>query len=159
MYGASEFLYNLRVRGKRGPTIGEGAWTPVPPHQRPRVTGPEVQQRVLATAQELRQEIKQKSPAWRTAVRLDLLRVLPALSRKWRPPTRSRHGVRPTDLSHTMPALTMLHTNPGHRATLADGYGFSLPSAHSLPGSVFQRPRGNKSDRDPWFGVPVAITY
>jgi len=67
---------------------------------RPRVTTPEMRERVLGLAHEMLAEFTEATRGWESAVRLDLLRLLLMLSRGWEPPARSedRLGVSASNL-------------------------------------------------------------
>jgi len=89
--------------------------------QRPWVSAAEVREQVLAIGRELQREIVQKPRYWKSAVRINLVRLLFLLSRGWdppAPPAGPRSGA--TDLTRIMPALTLLRTEPGRRVTLAE---------------------------------------
>lgn len=94
----------------------------VPPNQRPRVTTPEMRERIIALGYELRQEVSEQRPGWQTAVRLSLLNLLLTLSREWRPPARShvRSRLRAASLPRIIPALNLVQSRPARRVSVAD---------------------------------------
>lgn len=94
----------------------------VPPNQRPRVTTPEMRERVMALGHEIRREIGQRRPGWETAVRLNLLNLLLTLSRDWKPPARPhvRARMRAGNLPRIMPALGLVQSRRAKRVTVAD---------------------------------------
>jgi len=93
-----------------------------PPSQRPRVGSPEKRELVLALGRELLREYQEELPAWESAVRLNLLKLLFAVSRGWSPPSAlsaSSHA-RPSALSHIIPALRLVHLRPIRRVAVAE---------------------------------------
>jgi AraC-like DNA-binding protein len=105
--------------------LGEVPWLALfapSPSERPRVTSPSVREKTLAIGREILAEIEQQSPGWESALRLDLLRVLLAVSRDWRPPARfdGRSKRRARNLPRIMPALALAHSRPRRRVTVAE---------------------------------------
>ncbi len=94
----------------------------VPPNQRPRVTTPEMRERVLALGHDLRRETMERRPGWETAIRFTLLSALLALSREWEPPDRARlrGRMRAGNLPRIMPALGLVQSRRDTRITVAD---------------------------------------
>jgi AraC-like DNA-binding protein len=93
----------------------------LPPHKRPTVSTPEMRRHITAITQELLHEVQARSRGWATSVRLNLLRLLLTLSRDWMPlrPAPDVPVVDPHYLSRIMPALTLVHTDPGLRIPAA----------------------------------------
>ncbi len=93
----------------------------VPPSQRPRVNDTRLRDRVLRLGREMLIEIQEQEPGWDCALRLDLLRLLLALSRDWRPPARLREQshLRARNLPAIVSALELVHSQPAHRVTVA----------------------------------------
>ena len=87
---------------------------------RPRVTTPEMRERVLGLAHEMLAEFTEAKRGWESAVRLDLLRLLLMLSRGWEPPARSedRLGVSASNLPRLAPAIDLVHSRPLRRVSL-----------------------------------------
>ncbi len=92
------------------------------PDHRARVVTPQIRQKILAKAQEMSREIEEEEPGWRTAVRLDLLRILLGLSRRW-----DRRGVSPhhrrtstSNLARIVPAIELVHEQPARRVRIAE---------------------------------------
>ncbi len=119
--------------------LGELPWLTlfaVPPDQRPRVISPETRRRVLAIGQMLRQEIEGQPPDWEALIRIGLLHLLMLLKREWggKRPAPSGH-VRLSTLARVMPALTLSHSQPWRRvsvATAATACGLSVSHFQSL---------------------------
>jgi len=104
--------------------FGDTSWEDLfatPVKDRPWVNTPEMRQSVLALGQELRGEIEQKPPAWESAVRLGMLRLLLVLSRGWKPPSNL---VQPCtegeDLPRILPALVLVRSNPAEHISVSD---------------------------------------
>jgi AraC-like DNA-binding protein len=93
----------------------------VPPSQRPRVRGPQVREKVLRLGHEMLAELQEQQPGWDCALRLDLLRLLLALSRDWRPPAdlRAQSHSRARNLPAIIPAVELAHSRPSQRVTVA----------------------------------------
>ncbi len=105
--------------------LGKYSWLELfalPPSQRPRVTTPEMRERVMALGHELRREVEQQRPGWESAVRFGLLSLLLTLSREWEAPARSsvRSRVRAGSLPRIMPALNLAQSRPARRVTVAE---------------------------------------
>jgi len=107
-------------------TLGEVSWLDlfaVAPDRRPRVAGPEMRAQMLAAGRELRRESEERGFGWISAVRLQLLGVVLALSRARRLLQHTPDGlaeprrVRAYDLSRVMPAVDEVHRHPDHRIT------------------------------------------
>lgn len=94
----------------------------VPPARRPRVTSPEMRQRVVALGHELRQEIAERRPGWESAARLNVLSLLLTLSREWEPPDRTHPGARAraTNLPRVMPALSLVQSWRDRRVRITE---------------------------------------
>ncbi len=94
----------------------------VPPNQRPRVTTPEMRERVLTLGHELRSEMREQRRGWQTAVRLGLLNILLTLSREWEPPARwhVRSRARASSLPRILPALNLVQSRPARRVSVTD---------------------------------------
>ncbi|MGD0111179.1 MAG: AraC family transcriptional regulator [Armatimonadota bacterium] len=90
------------------------------PGHRPRVADASTRARVLALGQDMLSELMDEQPGWGNAIRLDLLRALFAVSRKWSPPAAGtvKTRARPTDLARVMPALRLVHSSPARRVSL-----------------------------------------
>jgi AraC-like DNA-binding protein len=116
--------------------LGDMPWLglfSVPAAERPRITTPELREMALAVGRDLRQEIAQERSGWSSMVRLDLLRLLLAVSREWRP--ANPRQVDAGSLSLVMPALAMAHSMPPRRVTARDAAaacGFSRSRFDSL---------------------------
>jgi len=105
--------------------LGDASWLSLfamPPRERPRVSDARLRKTVLGIGAELAEEIAGKRDGWLTAVRLSLLQLLFALGRDWRPPAGggNRAGVRTTNLSRIMPALSLLHDRKPRPVSLSD---------------------------------------
>ncbi len=94
----------------------------VPPAQRPQVNAPELRATTLALALAMRREVPMERSGWQTAIRLDLLRLLFALSRDWRPQARpsAPPAIRASNIPRIMPAVRLMHSRPGRRVTIAE---------------------------------------
>lgn len=81
------------------------------PEERPRVTGPEMREEVLALGEQLSREIEQGKWGWQSAVRLQMLLLLLNISRGWKPrEDHAREGrVRMNNLARIMPAIRLAH--------------------------------------------------
>jgi AraC-like DNA-binding protein len=104
--------------------VGELPWLSlfaVSPAARPRVRSPVMREHMLQMAKQLCLEIEERRPAWRTLIRLDLLRVLTMLAREWQPARTRGRGpdVRASSLARIMPALALVHAGPDHHVSLA----------------------------------------
>jgi len=90
------------------------------PADRPRVTDAATREVLLALGKEMHSEAMERRPGWETALRLDLLRALHALSRQWKQPApRSTRGhFQASKLPQIMPALVLVHSERGHRVSL-----------------------------------------
>ena len=93
-----------------------------PPAQRPRVTKPEMRKQMLAIADELRKEMRERGQGWLAAVRLAILRLLLAISREWKPGNQAeyRGPVRPGNLARVMPAVRLVYSRPARRLSLEE---------------------------------------
>jgi AraC-like DNA-binding protein len=92
------------------------------PLRRPSVTTEEIRAEVLAIGRDVNREIIERAPAWESAVRLQVLRVLLTLSRCCQASTRGEgeSAVRPNDLARLAPALDLVHADPTRHPTLAE---------------------------------------
>ncbi len=96
----------------------------LPPSQRPQFTDPEQRNRVLSIGRDIYRESAEQRSFWKTAVRLDLLRLLIEISRRCEvaggfvgePPADTNHG----SLARLLPALRLVHETPGRRVSVAD---------------------------------------
>jgi len=101
--------------------LGELPWLTlfmVPPQQRPRVTNPELRQKVLALGEHLACEKSDRRPSWESVMRLVLLLLLTELARDWRPDPEvmpQAPGSSYSALLRIMPALRMAHSPPWRR--------------------------------------------
>ena len=105
--------------------LGEVSWLELfaaPPRQRPKVMTSAMRERVMALGQELRREMQEQRPGWKTALRLNLLSLLLTLSREWEPADRTNtvRRLRASNLPRVMPALSMVHTRPTRRVSLTE---------------------------------------
>lgn len=108
--------------------LGEVPWLTlfaVPPAQRPRASSREVRRRVLGIGQVLRSEIQEARPAWESAVRLELLRLLLELTRDWDLSRLSETPghVRVSTLARVMPAVNLVHSLPWRRVQVGEAAG------------------------------------
>jgi AraC-like DNA-binding protein len=92
------------------------------PSQRPRVATPQMRERVIALARELRHEVEQRGRGWESAVRLNLLMILFTVSRDWDPPVRGKvpSRSRASSLPRIMPALDMVQSRLARRVTVTE---------------------------------------
>jgi len=100
--------------------VGDIPWLSLlalPPEDRPTVSSPELRAHLLSIAAELRSELERRSRGWISSLRLNLLRLLLALSRDWRPfpPDPDLLQLHTHDLSRIMPALSLVHADLSHR--------------------------------------------
>lgn len=111
-----EFLGEETLRG-----ISWRSIFAAPPQQRPRVSEAD-RPRVLALAQELREEIEGRSEGWQVAVRLLILQLLHLLSRNWTPPRSAVNKWRAEGncLGRLMPALTLVGRRHQEKTSLAE---------------------------------------
>ena len=95
----------------------------VPPDQRPRADSPELRERLLEIAQEMRQEMHEQRRGWLTTMRLGILRLLHEVSRDWelREGLGRQRIIRPDGPARVMPAVRLVHSNPGRRLSVAEG--------------------------------------
>jgi len=108
---------------------GEVPWLSlfaVPPAERPRVVSPETRAAVTDIGRAIFQEVKRQRPYWRSAVRLEALRLLIELRRCWGrgdllPVTAGGTHVRA--FQRVMPALSLLNIGPRRRIGLAEAAG------------------------------------
>lgn len=93
-----------------------------PPSQRPGVKTPEERAAMMALAEELRTEMKEKRRGWLAAVRLGVLRGLLTLSRTWEPVGAGgrQRPVQPGTLGRVMPAVRLVHSHPARRLSLRE---------------------------------------
>jgi len=119
-----------------------------PASDRPRVTGPEMRERVLEIAHGLDQESRHQQPGWRTSVRLGILQLLFTISRGWHPASQEerQRAAHSSDLVRVMPAIRLMQSSPGRRIGLAEASAAcSLsPSRFSL---IFRRAMGGSFGR------------
>lgn len=94
----------------------------VPPSKRPRARKPAVREKILSLGREMLTEVEGRQRGWESALRLDLLRLLLALSRDWRPPAnlRAQSHLRARNLPSIMSALELVHSRPAERVTVAE---------------------------------------
>jgi hypothetical protein len=88
------------------------------PEERPRVTGSEMREEVLALGKQLIREIEQKKWGWQSAVRLGILQLLLNISRDWN--TRdhapaARVGM--SNLARIMSAIRLVHSDHTRRVS------------------------------------------
>jgi len=96
----------------------------LPPSRRPQLTDRGQRDRVLSIGRDIYRESAEQRSFWKTAVRLDLLRLLTEISRvcdvatsfPGEPPADANHG----SLARLLPALRMVHETPGRRVSVAD---------------------------------------
>ncbi len=119
-----------------------------PPSERPRVTNPEMREKVLEIAHELEEESRHQRPGWRTAVRLGIVKLLFTISRGWQPASQGerQRGAHSSDLLRVMPAIRLMQSDPERRVGLAEASAAcSLsPSRFSL---IFRRAMGGSFGR------------
>jgi len=104
-----------------------------PPSQRPQADTAELRQKVLAIAQDMHREIERRPPAWRSVVRLDLLRLFLELTRRWRPPRLAGHHfeVSAMNLARLLPAVELVHARSSSRVSVAEAAAAcALSSSH-----------------------------
>lgn len=126
--------------------FGDVSWLSlfaVSPSLRPRADDPGKRSGLLALGQELLEEHQQDRPAWETAVRLNLLRLLFAVSRSWAPPpaVAPPRRVRLAHLAQVMPALRIAHSHPARRVSVAEAAAASNLSRSQFC-LVFKRTMG-----------------
>jgi len=96
----------------------------VPPTIRPRLRTPETRRRVLTIASQMDDESANQHRGWQDVVRLQLLQILIELSRDWEllEADAQKNLSQPTqaDLLRLLPALTLVHSTPERRVTVAD---------------------------------------
>jgi AraC-like DNA-binding protein len=96
--------------------LGESSWLDlfaVPPSQRPRVTDQHTRLQVIEIGREIQREHERHAFGWQEAVRLDVLRLLLALRRIWRPPGASGLTTGSTSsLQRVMPVLSIGEVDP-----------------------------------------------
>jgi AraC-like DNA-binding protein len=115
----------------------------VPPDQRPRARSDEARGRVLEVGRRLADEVSGNRVWQDSMVRLEVLRLLLELARAWDPrdvPEPNGH-VPVAFLARVMPALSLAHSRPWHRVSVAEAAaacGMSVPWFHS----VFRRALG-----------------
>jgi AraC-like DNA-binding protein len=104
--------------------IGDRSWLSVfaaPPSQRPWVVSPQVRRQAVEIGRCLYTEIADKPRFWDTSVRLELVRLLFAISRHWDPPDPlGRRHAGASDLTRIMPALTLIRAHPDRRIRLGE---------------------------------------
>ncbi len=105
--------------------LGHLSWLSLfaaPPAQRPQVTSERMREEILALGWQIRREMDEQRPNWQSAVRLDLLRALLALSREWKPPaeTEAHTRARASNLPRIMPALVLVHSERGRRVSVPE---------------------------------------
>ncbi len=127
-------------------TVGDVSWLSLfsaTPDQRPRVTNRETRDRVLAMADEVRDEMRECHRGWLSSIRLHILRLLLVVSRDWEPPAlpgRS-HTVRTGNLGKIMPAVRLVHAHPTRRLSLAEAAAACGLSVSQF-GHIFRRLMG-----------------
>ncbi len=119
--------------------IGHVPWLTLftlPPDDRPRVSSPAMQQRVLEIGEVMRREIEASEPFWERVVRLELLRLLTELARGWGGEEMEDHGHRRlTGLARLMPAFGLVHSVPWRRVPVRDAAsacGMSVSRFHTV---------------------------
>ena len=90
------------------------------PHQRPRVTTPEMRKQVLSIGREIAAELAERRPAWLEALRLGLLRALFAVGRQWARGLDDALPVHAQYLHRLMPAIELVQSDPGRRVSLEE---------------------------------------
>jgi len=105
--------------------FGELSWLSpfaVPPGERPRADDSAKRERLLAAGAELLEYHAKRDVGWESGVRLCLLRMLFLLTRGWSPPgmAGASPGSHPAQLARIIPALTLVHTQPVRRVTVAE---------------------------------------
>jgi AraC-like DNA-binding protein len=92
------------------------------PDQRPRAATSRARGKILALAQQMKNEVEQKEPGWHTAVRLDLLRILLELSRQWdrRGFSHQHLHTSTSNLARIVPAIELVHEQPARRVRIAE---------------------------------------
>lgn len=126
---------------------GEVPWLSlfsVPPPERHRILSTEIRSAVLDIGRAIFQEVERQRPYWRSALRLEVLRLLVELRRSWGsgailPMTQG--GTHARAFQRVMPALSLLNTEPRRRISLseaASSCGLSPSRFHAL----FQRVMG-----------------
>jgi transcriptional regulator GlxA family with amidase domain len=129
-----------------GETIEDRSWLglyALRPNQRPRITTPEARRHVIETAREMKREIEEKPDAWRTMLRLNVMRILVLLSRAVQEHASASQSRRPDagQLARIMPALSLVHSQRGRRTTLAEAAAACGLSPSRL-GVVFRQTMG-----------------
>jgi AraC-like DNA-binding protein len=110
------------LRDEKFGTLSWLALFAVPPPQRPQAATPELRASTLALAGAMLREVPMQQAGWQTAIRLDLVRLLFALSRDWRPealPSASP-AIRVSNIPRIMPAVRLVHSRPGRRVAIAE---------------------------------------
>jgi transcriptional regulator GlxA family with amidase domain len=81
-----------------------------------------MRQKLLKVGQELLREIRGRRPAWRSAVRLEILRLLLALTREWRPPGEAGNPSQMSagKLTRVRPALDLAHARLATSVSVAE---------------------------------------
>lgn len=104
-----------------------------PPSQRPQADTAELRQEVLSIARHMYREIEERPPAWRSVIRLDLLRLLLELTRRWRPPKATDHQfeVSAMNLARLLPAVELVHARRSSRVSVGEAAAAcALSSSH-----------------------------
>jgi AraC-like DNA-binding protein/quercetin dioxygenase-like cupin family protein len=104
-------------------TIGRRLWLDlfaVPPELRPRVTNEVLREKVLTICGELRSEAEGGRPAWDTAVRLCMMRLLLLLGREWVAPPRATRDVYVSAAERIAPAIALAHKEWSRRISLLE---------------------------------------
>ncbi len=94
----------------------------LPAGERPRIKRAESRETALGIAQDMCRETRTQPLGWRTAVRLDVLRLLLELSRNWGPRAHQlgRPGSVLGDLDRILPAVELAYSRPAKRVTVAE---------------------------------------
>jgi len=113
------------------------------PAARPRVHDEKTRKRILAIAIELKEDIEEQGPGWEGAVRLNILRLLLTLARRWQPaqPCRREHVAEGSRLGKLMPAIALAATDPARRINLAEAAGL-CGFSRSQFSSIFRQTMG-----------------
>ena len=92
------------------------------PRDRPGVVTEQQRERVLSLSEDISRELAERKRGWLTEVRLSILLLLSALNRGWGPSgsLERSSAVRGAELGRILPALSLVHTRPESRVSLAE---------------------------------------
>jgi len=125
--------------------IGDRTWLSLfaaPPSQRPRAETRRMREEALRIGRELHREIMERRPGWESMVRIEVLRALIQLSRKWSPPSsEQRLGGSASAVARIMPALNLVHSDPRRRVSLSEAAATCSLSRSSF-GTLFRHAMG-----------------